>query len=179
MWRSMPQGSAFRWSSSSGIIVYCTIRYYTIRYYIILYYTILCYTMLCYTFLGEPHAALARALGSASDAPNFPTNIVDFRGFDSSLILIVRGGIPRPKGSFLESLSQAMLAGVMLVGRLGVARVCGSRSRSPLQTSSHSRLAGPGCVSERRFPTSEDSDRLYVYMCIHIYIYIYVYIYIQ
>ena len=51
---------------------------------------------------------------------NFPTNIVDFRGFDSSIILILRGGIPRPIVDFPESLSQAMLAGIMLVGGLGV-----------------------------------------------------------
>ena len=55
----------------------------------------------------------------AHAAPNLPTNIVDFRGFDSSTILILRGGIPRPLGNFLESLSQAMLVGIMLVGRLG------------------------------------------------------------
>ena len=30
--------------------------------------------------------------------PNLPTNIVGFRGFDSSIILILRGGIPRPIG---------------------------------------------------------------------------------
>ena len=47
------------------------------------------------------------------------TNIMDFRWFDSSIILILRGGIRRPIGNFLESLSQAMLVGVMLVGRLG------------------------------------------------------------
>ena len=41
-------------------------------------------------------------------------------GFDSSIILIQRGGIPRPIGDFPDSLSQAMLVGVMLVGRLGV-----------------------------------------------------------
>ena len=52
--------------------------------------------------------------------PNLPTNIVDFRGFDSSIILIQRGGIPRPIWDFLESSTQAMLVGVMLVGRLGV-----------------------------------------------------------
>ena len=52
--------------------------------------------------------------------PNLPTNIVDFRGSDSSIILIVRGEIPRPIGDFPESLSQAMLVGTMLVGRLGV-----------------------------------------------------------
>ena len=43
-----------------------------------------------------------------------------FRGFDSSIIFILRGGIPRPMGDFPECLSQAMLVGVMLVGRLGV-----------------------------------------------------------
>ena len=51
--------------------------------------------------------------------PNLPTNIVDFKGFDSSIILIWRGGIPRPIGNSPESLSQAMLVGIMLVGRLG------------------------------------------------------------
>ena len=51
---------------------------------------------------------------------NFPTNIVDFRGFDSSIILIQRGGIIMSIGNFPKSLSQAMLAGVMVVGRLGV-----------------------------------------------------------
>ena len=30
--------------------------------------------------------------------PNLPTNIVDFRGFDSSTIFILRGGIPQPIG---------------------------------------------------------------------------------
>ena len=43
--------------------------------------------------------------------PNLPTNIVDFRGFDSSTILILRGGILRPIGDFPESSSQAMLVG--------------------------------------------------------------------
>ena len=50
------------------------------------------------------------------------TNIMDFRGFDSSMtILIIRGVISRPMGDFEEYLSQAMLVGIMLVGRLGVA----------------------------------------------------------
>ena len=57
--------------------------------------------------------------------PNLPTQIVDFRGFDSSIILILRGGIPRPKGNFPESLSQAMSVGVMFVGRSGVAFLTG------------------------------------------------------
>ena len=42
------------------------------------------------------------------------TNTMDFRGFDSSIILILRGGIPRPIGNFPERLSQAILVGKML-----------------------------------------------------------------
>ena len=45
---------------------------------------------------------------------------MDFRGFDSSIMLNVRGGILMSTGDFPESLSQAMLVGIMLVGRLGV-----------------------------------------------------------
>ena len=52
--------------------------------------------------------------------PNLPTNIVGFGWFASSVILNVRGGIPRPIGNFLESLSRAILLGIMLVGRLCV-----------------------------------------------------------
>ena len=45
---------------------------------------------------------------------------VDFKGFDSSIILILSGGILMSTGDFPESLSQAILVGIMLVGRLGV-----------------------------------------------------------
>ena len=45
---------------------------------------------------------------------------MDFKGFDSSGILILRGGIPRPIGNSPESLSQAILVGIILVGRSGV-----------------------------------------------------------
>ena len=55
-----------------------------------------------------------------SPTPNLPTNIVDFWGFDSSVIVILRGGILRYIGNFPESLSQSILVGVMLVGRLGL-----------------------------------------------------------
>ena len=59
--------------------------------------------------IGKVHTATLR------------TEILDFRGFDSSRISILRGGIPRPIGKFLESLSQAILAGIILVARLGIA----------------------------------------------------------
>ena len=53
------------------------------------------------------------------DTANLP-KILHFRGFYSSIILILRAGIPRPMGNFPESLSQAILVGIIIVGRLGV-----------------------------------------------------------
>ena len=53
-----------------------------------------------------------------SDATaNLRTKILDFRVFDSSIILVVRGGIIIPIGNFAESLRQAILAGIILVHR--------------------------------------------------------------
>ena len=53
-------------------------------------------------------------------AANLLTKILDLRGFDSSIILILRGEILRPIGNFLEILSRQILAGRFFVGRLGV-----------------------------------------------------------
>ena len=50
--------------------------------------------------------------------------IVGFRGFDSSTILIQRGGIIMSIGDFPESLSQAMLVGIMLAGRWAYIPAC-------------------------------------------------------
>ena len=47
------------------------------------------------------------------DTANLRTKILDFSEFDSSRILILRGGIPRPIGNFPESLSQAILSGTL------------------------------------------------------------------
>ena len=68
------------------------------------------------------------------NTPNLPANIVDFGGFDSSIMLFLRGGILMSIGDFPESLSQAMLVGTMLVGRLGVPRR-GPSKRTCLNTS--------------------------------------------
>ena len=79
----------------------------------------------------SPHSLDHWTDGGAGTA-NPRTNIVDFRGFDSRIILILRGGIPRPIGNFPESLTQAILVGAMLVGRLGVTRLsAGRRSQAP------------------------------------------------
>ena len=51
---------------------------------------------------------------------NLRTTVLDFRGLDSSRILILRGGILMSIGNILESLSQAIVVGIILVGRLGV-----------------------------------------------------------
>ena len=51
---------------------------------------------------------------------NLRTDIMDFRGFDSSIILIVRGGILMSILNLPESLRQAIVVGIMLVGKSGV-----------------------------------------------------------
>ena len=66
---------------------------------------------------GFPHV---RVIPFGVSTANLPTNIVDFGGFDSSIISIIMGGILMSTGDFSESLSQAILVGVMLVDGLGV-----------------------------------------------------------
>ena len=68
----------------------------------------------------EQRGGGGRDAEAEASTPNLPTNIVDFGGFDSSIILILRGGILMSIGDFPESLSQAMLVGTMYLGRLGV-----------------------------------------------------------
>ena len=126
---------------------------------------------------------------------------MDFRGFDSSIILILRGGIPRPIGDFPESLSRAMLVGVMLVGRWGVLQICVStlnqnkpRLNLSLQhvadLSKGTEIAGPqgqrslGRRDRHRRAVGTDiagtnsSCRQGDRQCCAAYIYIYIYIYI-
>ena len=64
-------------------------------------------------------APRARAPLQATATPNLPISIVDFRGFDSSVILILRGGITRSIGDFPESLTQAMLVGCNVSREIG------------------------------------------------------------
>ena len=67
---------------------------------------------------GSPKARWPGSKHMATSA-NLHTKILDFRGFDSSIISSLRGGILMSVGDFLEVLSQGILAGVILVGRLG------------------------------------------------------------
>ena len=96
---------------------------------------------------------------SLQTTANLPAKIVDFRGFDSSIILILRGGILMSIGEFPESLSQRILVGISLVGRLGVPAWFGKTIRVLRRT----------C----RVP-----EHLNVYMYIYIYTYIHTYIHV-
>ena len=73
--------------------------------------------------------------GSAFSTANLRTTILDFRGFDSSRILILRGGIPMPTGIFLDISSQLNLVEVIMVRRLDVRThlFCSSRPRCSIR----------------------------------------------
>ena len=93
-----------------------------------------------------------RTLRPPGNAPPCPTphdhlrtEILDFRGFDSSRILSLSRGIVMSMGNLPESLSQAILAVRLLVGRLGVLQ----------------------CM--------DMYICIYVHTCVYIYIYIYTY----
>ena len=113
------------------------------------------------------------------DMASLPTNIVGFRGFDSSIMLFLRGGILRPKGDFLESLSHAMLVGTMLVGRLGVHAPKHTRERAwictvrrtdvPLQTRHTCMFTCIDTAMQGHASTYIWAH--YLYVCIYIYIY--------
>ena len=90
-----------------------------IRAYTCIYMHIHAYTCIYTQIYTHIHTRARFPEGGLATA-NLPTKIVDFRGFDSSVILILRGGILMSIGDFPESLTQAMLVGIMLVGRLGV-----------------------------------------------------------
>ena len=67
--------------------------------------------------LAAVTAVVARAQ-LVNAAANLRTEILDFRGFDSSRILISRGGIVMSVETLQEMLSQRIVVGTILVGRL-------------------------------------------------------------
>ena len=110
--------------------------------------------------------ASARARAAPVSTVNFRTNILDVRGFYSSISLILRGGIPRLIGNLPESLSQAILVRIMLVGRSGVHGQAASHLvRGNL---------GPGCLA-LPYAFAQEPD---IIIIIDIYIYIYIFIYL-
>ena len=101
---------------------YCYYHYYACYYHYHYYYHHYCYLLRREKRVGLRQLRLERGttFRAIHTTPNLPTNIMDFRGFDSSIILIYRVGILMSIGNLPESLSQAMLVGIMLVGRLDV-----------------------------------------------------------
>ena len=80
------------------------------------------------------------------------TKILDFRGFDSSITLILRRGILRSIGNFPETLTQQILVGRFLIGRLGL--VPCSKLLQALQMSCKRAPSGGG---HRRRPSPRPS----------------------
>ena len=104
---------------------------------------------------GGVHPEVRTALGVFSRlvTASLRTKIMDFGGFDTSRILSVRGGILMSKGNFPESLSQGILVGILLVGRLGVALWSNVILRvlsAPSDSSMHASRSSPHLSRERR-----------------------------
>ena len=66
----------------------------------------------------EPSGCLVSRRGALR--PISGTKILDFGGFDSSIILDLSGGALKCLGNSPEVLSQRIVVGIILVGRLGV-----------------------------------------------------------
>ena len=123
------------------ILCYMHIYIYIYIYVYVLYYNIVQYTIVIYYTVRDILSRLV-AYGQYRVRPIYISiaygqyrvrpisiylcaKILDFRGFDSSIIFILSGGVPRPIGSLPEVLSQRILVGIILVGRLGVGAVDG------------------------------------------------------
>ena len=106
---------------------------------------------------------LETSLRSTSTA-SLRSKILNFRGFDSSIILILRGGILTSIGDFLESLSQIILEGIILVGRWGAALLHGSsrdvRRHRPPQQSQQRRPPTPRVRARPWYISAERDTRL-------------------
>ena len=88
-----------------------------------------------------------------SHTANLRTKTPDFRGFDSSIIISLSGGIPRSTGILPEIQSQAILVGIILVVRLGE----------------------PEHLYIYIYIYYHIFIYIYVYMCMYVCIYIYIY----
>ena len=74
--------------------------------------------------------------GSKQTTANLRTRILDFTGFDSSIILTLRGGILMSIGNLPEVLNQQILVGIILAGRVGAPQCVTERdSMLPLNSS--------------------------------------------
>ena len=137
-------------------------------------------------------ASTTRPSVSSCNTANIRTKILDVGGFDSSIILISSGGIPRPTGDFLESLSQAILVGRFGVGghtcdhllqsiRVtvwhGIVRCHVMPENNVTREQCDATLIPESCsVYTRRYLDLVQVMRVWVYRGIYICIFIYIYI---
>ena len=70
----------------------------------------------------QPSTTAAESMTATAGTANLRTKILDVRGFDSSRILILRGGILMSKHNLFPGHFEPtnFCAGIILVGRLGV-----------------------------------------------------------
>ena len=128
-------------------------------------------------------AGMVQSIELGQTTPNLLTSIMDFRGLDSSMILILRPRILMSIGDFPESLSQAILVGIMLV--IGCIR------NAYGYTSRISRVVrSPTCIHcmplslslyiyiyiERERDTRVHIHMIYIYIYIYIHVHVYVYV---
>ena len=128
------------------LCVSCTIGYMCINssyvFYVLMVYIIL--FVMCCLFCSHPRDVRKPYKVTS----NLRTKILDFTGVDSSRISMLRGGILMSMGNFPASLSQAILVGRFLVGRLGASHSVSAAAgaASPQATSSSAtrgRIATP------------------------------------
>ena len=105
-----------------------------------------------------PHGAVLRRLGplarsTGAGTAALRTQILDFGGLDSSRVLILRGGILMSKGNSKEMLSQGILVGIILVGRLGV---CIVKGYAQVKRSDDSGIRAPPFETLRSRPAGID-----------------------
>ena len=112
----MPGGRTARWPAKP---LQCS--HAAIHVYIYIYICIMCICIYYYMYISlSLYIYIYRYLSLSLYIANLRTKILDCTGFGPSIILILRGGSLMPIGNFLESLSQAILAGIILGGRSGV-----------------------------------------------------------
>ena len=100
------------------IYIYMYMYTYTCNMYTYNIYIYMYILLFCLSYAAAPLACQQRpvrdgrrtSLQTRTLTAHLRTKILDFRGFDSSRILILWGGILRSIGNFPESLSQRILA---------------------------------------------------------------------
>ena len=101
--------------------------------------------------------------------PGLSTKILDVRGFDSSKILRLRGGLLMSTGTSPEMLSRRILAGIILAGRWGAVLPADVRRCYAASAQARERASARA---------RENNVYIYIYIYTHTHAHMYMYIYI-